>query len=474
MKKGKIKAGFKAILPFIYSLIIQVIGGVVFGQVFTGAYSKEWVTDNMALILMLVHLSMVIIFGFWYFNICMEERESRLKEIISLKSIGTVVLLAFGFQFITRGALIVLNMISSETMAEYNEMMQNVGIGEYSVVSILAVVILAPIGEECIFRGVTVRLLEKTGLKYWIINIIQALLFGIMHGNLIQGVYAFFLGLILGAIVYKYKSIYMSILGHLVYNFIGITAGFLGDSTVIYIILILLAIICSVLGVVLLIKEETRERAVNNKKYSLSYYKAFTPKLYRVLVHIVFPVIILVLGVLVISQKEYIAVFTTSIASLLMLVEFFGDFCAFGSSSNKEAAPINWLKSSYNGRTLMKDSYLWDIGIRLVKFTVMWGLMGLCPILTGNAAFIAIAYLSAASVTFFAVNIIRRIENAQMTVLVTMPSVGLAGVMINYLPKLTAFQIPVIIFLIILFICSIVVTYKFAMGAFENSYHDAV
>ena len=58
-------------------------------------------------------------------------------------------------------------------------------------------------------------------------NIIQAALFGIMHGNLVQGAYAFALGLILGYVYHKYQSLVIPILFHMSFNIFGQTLPFL-------------------------------------------------------------------------------------------------------------------------------------------------------------------------------------------------------------------------------------------------------
>jgi hypothetical protein len=50
---------------------------------------------------------------------------------------------------------------------------------------------------------------------------IQGLLFGIMHMNLVQGVYAFLLGMILGYIRYKYKTVILTVCAHVVFNIFG-------------------------------------------------------------------------------------------------------------------------------------------------------------------------------------------------------------------------------------------------------------
>src|SRR5690606_21596465 len=79
----------------------------------------------------------------------------------------------------------------------------------------------APIYEELIFRGLVLRMAQKFTSKFWIANTFQAILFGIVHLNLLQGIYAFALGLILGYFYQKYQSLYVPILMHMIFNFIG-------------------------------------------------------------------------------------------------------------------------------------------------------------------------------------------------------------------------------------------------------------
>jgi len=52
-------------------------------------------------------------------------------------------------------------------------------------------------------------------------NIVQAAIFAFFHINLAQGIYTFGLGLLLGYVTYKYKSILPSILLHMFFNLLG-------------------------------------------------------------------------------------------------------------------------------------------------------------------------------------------------------------------------------------------------------------
>ena len=78
--------------------------------------------------------------------------------------------------------------------------------------------------EELIFRGLTLKILEKA-FPFWAANILQALYFGIIHGNIIQSSYAFFAGLLFGSVMYKYKSLKYVIWCHFFVNFLGMVLG---------------------------------------------------------------------------------------------------------------------------------------------------------------------------------------------------------------------------------------------------------
>ena len=78
--------------------------------------------------------------------------------------------------------------------------------------------------RELIFRGLTLKILEKA-FPFWAANILQALYFGIIHGNIIQSSYAFFAGLLFGSVMYKYKSLKYVIWCHFFVNFLGMVLG---------------------------------------------------------------------------------------------------------------------------------------------------------------------------------------------------------------------------------------------------------
>lgn len=77
-------------------------------------------------------------------------------------------------------------------------------------------IILAPIAEELIFRGVVLRCSAKISGRFAIF--FSALMFGLMHGNPYQFVLAFLIGIPLAMIAMKTGSIIPSIICHMANN----------------------------------------------------------------------------------------------------------------------------------------------------------------------------------------------------------------------------------------------------------------
>lgn len=82
---------------------------------------------------------------------------------------------------------------------------------------VLYVGFLGPIVEEVVFRGVIMRGLAKYGKVFAIVT--SAALFGIFHGDIVQGVFAFCSGLMLGYVAMEF-GIGWSMVLHIVNNFV--------------------------------------------------------------------------------------------------------------------------------------------------------------------------------------------------------------------------------------------------------------
>lgn len=80
--------------------------------------------------------------------------------------------------------------------------------------------ILIPVAEEMVFRGAILRKLLQIfhSRMYWWAIVLSALLFGVVHGNMAQGLHAFLLGLLLGWMYWRTNSIVPGIVLHWINN----------------------------------------------------------------------------------------------------------------------------------------------------------------------------------------------------------------------------------------------------------------
>lgn len=217
---------FLSLVPFIAFWVIQLGVTVLFMMPRMLEIMSALDNDNMetynkiiadisppATIVM--HILIVIAFGIWYFF-----GRNKGDNIPEFKFNGMVLLITFtmalSMSFMSNTTVLIQERFFPKVVEDYEKLAEMSGIG-VNIVTIIAATCLAPIGEELICRGMVLTYARKS-LPFWLANIIQALMFGIMHMNWVQGTYAFIIGLILGYAVKRYNSIIPSMIMHFFVN----------------------------------------------------------------------------------------------------------------------------------------------------------------------------------------------------------------------------------------------------------------
>lgn len=184
---------------------------------------------------LLYHVIAVVVFGVFYYFMWGRKKRPEGIEKPKWHHFPAIIIMGILLQILISGILSLIYLWKPEWLSRYLQLMQAAGIGGTDILVIVTTVILAPVGEEILCRGIMLRLAEKVSDRFWIANILQALAFGMIHGNLVQGIYAFVLGLVLGYIYGKYRRIWINMLLHAVINFSSIYVdeiyGMLPDST---------------------------------------------------------------------------------------------------------------------------------------------------------------------------------------------------------------------------------------------------
>ncbi|HJA41742.1 MAG TPA: CPBP family intramembrane metalloprotease [Firmicutes bacterium] len=90
----------------------------------------------------------------------------------------------------------------------------------YYIISFTYIVVVGPIVEELVYRGGILMSLRRFGDKFAIT--VSAILFGLMHGNILQAIFATIVGFVLGYICVKTNSLRYCIIIHMLNNFVSL------------------------------------------------------------------------------------------------------------------------------------------------------------------------------------------------------------------------------------------------------------
>ena len=135
-----------------------------------------------------------------------------------IKRLGVVFVLGMS------AAVSVNVIVSLSQIARFSPKYQQVSEVIYSgglFMEIVSAVIAAPILEELFFRGMIYKRL-RVMINVKAAVVISALFFGAFHGNLVQFVYAFIIGLMLAYVYEKFKTIWAPVIFHIGANLISV------------------------------------------------------------------------------------------------------------------------------------------------------------------------------------------------------------------------------------------------------------
>ena len=164
----------------------------------------------------LIYIGYQIIFGLWYWLMFVRKKgNGEWKQVLKPQRILGIIGCGLALQMGLSMALTLILPLFPKVQESYSSIMN--ALGSDSVLMILCVCILAPIGEELIFRGLSLRILKKA-FPWWFAVTLQAVLFGIYHLNPVQGIYATLMGLLLGYTAHRYGSVVPGILLHMTVN----------------------------------------------------------------------------------------------------------------------------------------------------------------------------------------------------------------------------------------------------------------
>ncbi len=258
------------VMPFLAALTIIYGAAILFQtiyQVMISAYigisqGKEALMDSNRLYMevmnmmtqdMLYFISVAsvlicgIVFYFWYHHEVRGEQKVDPRTVFHRSNLLYFLILGIGCQFFFSGAMNIIQPMFPKVFDEYGKTMEGL-LGSNLYLMLLYTLLIAPIAEELIFRGVTLYRAGKV-LPFLGANLLQAMFFGIYHRNIIQGIYAFVMGYLLGLVYRRYRTIYATILLHILVNASVFFVVLFPAATLSYIIMMVVGLAGSIYAI---------------------------------------------------------------------------------------------------------------------------------------------------------------------------------------------------------------------------------
>lgn len=169
----------------------------------------------------------ILIFGYIYLWLIKKNNKSTTYSekphgrslSIFVAVICITLLLGFSLQLMVSAILQIIDFANPKLLESYHDMVERSFAAKNGIIQLLTVMVLAPIGEELLFRGVLLK--GSTDVLHCgkIFSVcLTGILFGLYHGQLIQICYAIPMGILLGFIAVSFQSIIPSITLHIAVN----------------------------------------------------------------------------------------------------------------------------------------------------------------------------------------------------------------------------------------------------------------
>ncbi|MDO5016270.1 MAG: CPBP family intramembrane metalloprotease [Eubacteriales bacterium] len=197
--------------------------------------------DLMAKTSLLTGLILLPILAFFIWRRSKRNPRIFLHKRTDAHTVGRVLLLSFSAQGLAYVWLMLLDLLARQfdfislRLAHYVELMEKLGGQAVSpLLLISSSALMVPLIEELIYRAISMGEYSRALSRKTTI-LTQAFIFGLVHGNLVQAVYAFILGLVIGYIYWESENFYLAFLAHAFFNFLGgvLPQWFLPNSPVI-------------------------------------------------------------------------------------------------------------------------------------------------------------------------------------------------------------------------------------------------
>ena len=229
MKKKKLEA-LKQILyvclPLLAFVILYDIWTAVWQYVLSllvgmfGNTGNGWLTDNGGTLQAICIMGGLALSFLCLLKLALLDGFLKPKREVWKIPVWQYVLLVLGTIVITYGCNYLFTITG---FAGSSENYQNVARNQYNVAVFVGLILyglVSPFVEEVVFRGFLYGRMRVYMKKVWAVPV-SSLLFGIYHGNTVQGIYGFIMGILFTLVYEKYNNFYLAVMMHAITNLVA-------------------------------------------------------------------------------------------------------------------------------------------------------------------------------------------------------------------------------------------------------------
>lgn len=157
------------------------------------------------------------------------KKDAPVQSDLALKNIRTLLLIILLGIALSHGLNLLISLFNTGTLAESYAEAETALYSDSIWMVIIRTVIIAPIMEELLFRGLMFRRIkEYTGFIAG--ALISSAVFAVYHLNLIQGIYAFIMGFVFCLIYNRFDHILVPIIMHAAANIFSVIIYYINLS----------------------------------------------------------------------------------------------------------------------------------------------------------------------------------------------------------------------------------------------------
>ncbi len=151
-----------------------------------------------------------------------------IKDVRKKLTTNYLMLIPLGF-FVNTGFSRLISLFPADVLGSYETVKDNLFSGSMAV-QVMGLVVIIPLMEEMIFRGLIYKRIKGYTGNIILSGVVSSLFFAGYHFNLVQGIYTFFLGLILVFVYEKNNNIMAPFFLHAICNFTAWILSYSGLS----------------------------------------------------------------------------------------------------------------------------------------------------------------------------------------------------------------------------------------------------